>query len=210
MNINNITKVRPSRKNVAFKKVRPFKLSDLVVVTTNPNKLDEINQILGTNHQVSKIDIPEIQSLDLDEVITQKAKDAYAKIKKPVIVEDISLEIKALNGLPGTFIKFFLKTLGTEGTVRLISGQTTDTKVTAAVAIYDGQKLKIFKGIVCGTLSPKDRGAGGFGFDKVFIPEGFSQTYAEMPPELKNKISHRARALKKLKNYLLHPTQRQD
>lgn len=179
-----------------------MKLEDLVVITTNKNKLAEINHILGTNHQVYKIDIPEIQSLDLDEVITHKAKDAYAKIKKPVMVEDISLEIKALNGLPGTFIKFFLHTLGTEGTVKLVSDQPTDTKVTAAVAIYDGKNLKIFKGIVNGTLSPKDRGSSGFGFDKVFIPKSHTKTYAEMSPELKNKISHRAKALRKVKEFL--------
>lgn len=179
-----------------------MKLSNLVVVTTNKNKLAEINTILGTNHQISKIDIPEIQSLDLDEVITQKAKDAYAKIKKPVMVEDISFEIKALNGLPGTFIKFFLKTLGTEGTVKLVSGLPTDTKVTAAVAIFDGKTFKIFKGIVYGTLSQKDRGSNGFGFDKVFIPKGYRQTYAEMPQELKNQISHRAKALRKVKEFL--------
>ena len=180
-----------------------MKLSDIVVVTTNPNKLAEINSILGTNHQVSKIDIPEIQSLDLDEVISHKAKAAYEKIRKPVMVEDVSLEIKSLNGLPGTFVKFFLNTLGTEGTVKLVSSQPTDTKVTAAVATYDGKNLKIFKGIVYGTLSPKDRGTGGFGFDKVFIPKGYDKTYAEMPQELKNRISHRAKALRKLRKFLL-------
>ena len=179
-----------------------MKISDLVVVTTNKDKLAEINEILGTNHKVSKIDIPEIQSLDLDEVISAKAKNAYQKIKKPVLVEDISLEIKSLKGLPGPFIKFFLNTVGTEGTVKLVGKGKTDTKVTAAVAIYDGKIFKIFKGIVHGTLSPKDRGAGGFGFDKVFIPKGYGQTYAEMPTSLKNQISHRAKALRKVKKYL--------
>src|SRR3989344_8894949 len=149
-----------------------MKLADLVVVTSNKNKLAEINEILGTNHQVSKLDIPEIQSLNLDEVITHKAKDAYNRIKKPVLVEDISLEIEALNGLPGTLVKFFLERLGTEGTVRLVGKSKTDTTITAAVAIYDGQKIDIFKGKVKGTLSKKNRGSGGFGFDKVFIPEG--------------------------------------
>jgi non-canonical purine NTP pyrophosphatase (RdgB/HAM1 family) len=179
-----------------------LKLADLVVVTTNKNKLAEINEILGTNHKVSRLDIPEIQSLDLDEVITHKAKEAYAKIKKPVLVEDISLEIKALNGLPGTFVKFFLEKLGTEGTVKLVGKSKTDTTVTAAVAVYDGKDLNIFKGKVSGTLSKKNRGEGGFGFDKVFIPKGYTKTYAQMSPELKNKISHRALALKKLKQFL--------
>ena len=179
-----------------------MKLSDLTVVTTSKDKLAEINKILGTNHKVSKISIPEIQSLDLDEVITQKAKAAHRIIKKPVLVEDISFEIKALNGLPGTFVKFFLEKLGTEGTVKLIGRSKTDTTVTAVVAIYDGKIPKIFKGTVYGTLSKKDKGTNGFGFDKVFIPRGYKNTYAQMPPTLKNKISHRAIALKKVKSYL--------
>jgi len=61
-----------------------MKISDITVVTTSKDKIAEINKILGTNHKVSKLEIPEIQSLDLDEVITQKAKEAYKKIKRPV------------------------------------------------------------------------------------------------------------------------------
>ena len=184
----------------SMSKIRFF---DLVIVTTNENKLAEINEILGTTHQVSKIKIHEIQSLDLDEVITYKAKEAYKKIKKPVLVEDISLEIKELCGLPGTFVKYFLNTVGTEGTVKMVGNAKTDTKVTAALALYDGKNLKIFKGIVYGTLSKKNRGPYGFGFDKIFIPKGYRQTFAQMPPALKNKISHRALALKKVKIYLM-------
>ena len=179
-----------------------IKISDLVVVTSNKGKLGEINEILGTNHKVSTIDVPEIQSLDLDEVITAKAKAAYAKIKKPVLATDVSLEIKALGGLPGPFVKYFLATLGAEKTVKLIKGKNTKTKVTDAVAIYDGKTLKIFKGIAYGHLVSKARGIQGFGFDFVFVPDGFSKTYAQMLPDEKNKISHRALALKKLKKYL--------
>lgn len=179
-----------------------IKLSDLVVVTTNQDKLAEINEILGTSHKVSKIDIPEIQTLDLDELITYKVKEAYRRIKKPVLAEDVDFEIKTLKGLPGTFIKFFLQTLGTEGTAKLVKGQKTDTIVTAAYAVYDGKNLKIFKGKIEGTLSMRNRGEYGFGFDKIFIPKGYKQTFAQMPPALKNQISHRAKALRKLKKYL--------
>lgn len=179
-----------------------MKISDLTVVTTNKNKLAEINEILGTNHKVSKIDIPEIQSLDLDEVIADKAKKAYQITGKPVLVEDISFNIHALKGLPGPFVKYFMQTLGTEGTVKLVGRAKTDTTVVAAVAIYDGRELKIFKGEVQGTLSRKNRGESGFYFDKIFIPKGYKQTYAEMPQELKNRISHRAKALRKLKLFL--------
>ncbi len=178
-------------------------LSNLVVVSSNPNKLKEINEILGTNFQVSKRDIPEIQSLDLSKVITAKAKEAFKQIKKPVLVEDVSLEIKSLNNLPGTFVKFFLETLGTEGTAALVKGQDTSTTVISAIAIYDGKVMKIFKGEVRGTLIFFDKGNKGFGFDKVFIPEGYKQSFAEMPTKLKNKISHRARALIKIKRFLI-------
>ena len=179
-----------------------LKLSRLVVVSTNQGKIDEINDILGTNHKVSKIDVPEVQSLDLDQVITSKAKAAYQKVKKPVLVTDVSLEIEGLKGLPGPFIKFFLKTLGNEGTVALLKGRSARTKVTDAVAIYDGKLLKIFKGSVWGKVVKKAKGANGFGFDFVFVPNGYTKTWAQMPKELKNKISHRALALKKLKKYL--------
>ncbi len=179
-----------------------LKLSDLVVVTSNANKIAEINEILGTNHQVSHLDVPEIQSLDLDKVIAAKAKAAYDKIKKPVLVTDVSLEIEKLKGLPGTFVKFFLETLGTTGTVRLLGKGIHKAKATDAVAIYDGKNLKIFKGTIEGTLANDDRGEAGFGFDKVFIPNGNSKTWSELSVDEKNKISHRAKALKKLKEYL--------
>jgi len=179
-----------------------MKLANLVVVTSNINKLKEINEILGTNHKVSNIDVPEIQSLDLDEVITEKAKAAFSKINKPVLVTDVSLEIEALGGLPGPFVKFFLHTLGAEGTAKLLKGKSTKTKVTDAIAIYDGKELKIFKGTVSGILTEKAKGTEGFGFDVVFVPDGYKKTYAQLTHEEKNKISHRAKALKKLKKYI--------
>lgn len=177
-------------------------LKDLVVVTSNKNKLKEINAILGTSHRVSKINVPEIQSLDVDEVITEKAKAAFLKIKKPVVVTDVTLEIEALGGLPGPFVKFFLHTLGAEGTAKLLKGKSTKAKVTDAIAIYDGRDLKIFKGTVYGKLIDKAKGTNGFGFDVVFVPRGYKKTYAQLSNKEKNEISHRAKALKKLKEYL--------
>jgi non-canonical purine NTP pyrophosphatase (RdgB/HAM1 family) len=138
----------------------------------------------------------------LDEVISDKAIAAYEKIKKPVLVEDVSFEIKALNGLPGPFVKYFLETIGTEGIVEMVGHHKSDTTAIAAIAIYNGKILKIFKGRVTGTLSGKNRGEHGFGFDKVFIPNGYNKTFAQLEPSLKNKISHRAQALKKVKKYL--------
>lgn len=177
-------------------------MNKFVFVTSNKHKVREITEILGPDIKIRELNIPEVQSLNVDEVIREKAKAAFAVVKKPVIVEDISLEIKALNNLPGPFVKFFLQSLGTEGTAKLIGKKPSNTTVTAAIATYDGTKLKIFKGVVKGTLSQKNKGESGFGFDKIFIPSGYKQTYAQMPSALKNKISHRAKALKKLKKFI--------
>jgi len=179
-----------------------MKLQDLIVVTSNKHKIAEINQILGTNYKVSKIDVPEIQSLNLDEVIEAKAKAAYEIIKKPVLVTDVSLEIKALNGLPGPFVKYFVQTLGAGRTAALLKNKTKKAKVTDALGLYDGKQLKIFKGTLEGTISDSPKGDLGFGFDVVFIPKGQTRTYAQMSDSEKNKISHRGIALHKLKAYL--------
>lgn len=178
-----------------------IKLSDITVVSSNKHKIKELTSILGQGFKLKKIEIPEIQSLDINQVITEKAKTAYEIVKKPVLVEDVSLEIKALNGLPGPFVKFFLQSLGTEGIIKLIGSKSSKTLAIAAVAIFDGVKLKIFKGKVSGTLSKTSRGESGFGFDRVFIPKGYKKTYAQMSLAQKNKISHRAKALKKLKEH---------
>ncbi len=177
-------------------------LKDLTFVTSNKNKVREIGQILGPEVRIRELDISEIQSLDLDQVVSAKAKAAFQVVKKPVVVEDVSFEIEALNGLPGTFIKFFMQRLGSEKTACLVGHEKTNTTVTAAVALYDGIKLKIFKGVTHGTLSKKDRGTSGFAFDHIFIPKGHKKTFAEMNAELKNKISHRAKAFRKLKRFM--------
>lgn len=171
-------------------------------ITSNKNKAKEIKKILGTQIKVIEMDIPEIQSLDLDEVVTQKAKSAFNILNIPVAVEDVSFEIDALNGLPGTFIKFFIYKLGSEGTAKLIKSKNRKASVTAAIALFDGSKTKILKGVVKGSLTKENQGQSGFDFDRIFIPDGFKNTYAEMSTELKNKISHRSKALSKLKKYL--------
>ncbi len=177
-------------------------LKNIVVVTSNKHKVAEINKILGTNYKVSPHDIPEIQSMNLDDVIGAKAKAAYGLFKKPVLVTDVSLEIEALNGLPGPFVKYFVQTIGAGGTAALLKNKTNKAKVTDALGLYDGKTLKIFKGSLVGTLASQPRGSSGFGFDVVFIPKGSTKTYAEMSPEEKNKISHRSIALKKLRAYM--------
>lgn len=179
-----------------------MKLSDITVVTSNKYKIAEINSILGTNHKVSTFDIPEIQSMDLDEVITAKVKEAYKLLKKPVMVEDVSVDIKALKGFPGPLVKFFVSVLGADGIAKLLINKNTNTEITASVALYNGCNLKIIKEKIKGKIADKPRGSSGFGFDPIFIPNGHTKTFAQLTKKEKNKISHRGKVLQKVKKYL--------
>ena len=121
-----------------------------------------------------------------------------------MIVEDTSLCFTALGGLPGVYIKWFLKSLGPDGLPRLISDW--EDKSAAAVCMFgftggEGEEVKIFEGRTLGSIVSPPRGKRDFGWDPVFQPEGFDKTYAEMESETKNSISHRGRALDKLKQF---------
>mgnify|MGYP005616269951 CR=1 FL=1 len=144
-------------------------------ITGNQGKADYLTKLLGLNIGRVAVDTDEIQSLDIKEVIAHKAKQAYELIGRPALVEDVSLEFNALGGLPGTFIKFFVDYTGLEATCRMLDGFTDRTAVAkCAYGYYDGKELTIFEGSACGViaLNPSD-GDKGFGWDKIFIPEGY-------------------------------------
>ncbi|XP_045471005.1 inosine triphosphate pyrophosphatase-like isoform X1 [Harmonia axyridis] len=178
-----------------------------VFVTENAKKLEELKQILGPSFPIdiisSKIDLPELQG-EIDEICKKKCLEASSMVKGPVTVEDTCLCFNALKGLPGPYIKWFLGNLGPEGLFRLFAG--FDDKTAQAIctfAYHSGNALEevvLFKGITDGTIV-NPRGSREFGWDPCFQPEGFNQTYAEMPKEDKNKISHRFKALDLLRNY---------
>lgn len=126
------------------------------------------------------------------------------QVNGPVIVEDTCLCFNALGGMPGPYIKWFLSALGPDGLPRLLAD--FDDKTANAVCMFgyaDSQdEINVFEGKTAGRIVPP-RGPRDFGWDPIFQPDGFSQTYAEMDKNEKNKISHRFRALDKLKDYLL-------
>lgn len=173
----------------------------LYFITGNENKLKEARQILG-NVESLEIDLPEIQSLDPKEVIEAKLREAKKYHQGPLFCEDVSLSLDCLNGLPGTLVKWFLKSLGPEGIVK-ITNQYNNPKATvkAFIGYYCDEKVHFFEGQVNGNIvSPKAESS--FGFDPIFQPEGHDKTFAEMALEEKNKISHRRQALQRLKEYL--------
>lgn len=172
---------------------------NITLVTGNANKLKEWQRLLPHGVQLASadIDLDEIQSLDLDMIVTDKARRAYEQMKSPVIVEDIAVNVKSLNGLPGPFIKFFVKQLGNNCLVQLAGKENEPTTVTCRVAYYDYTKIIIASGTVDG-VSVAPRGLNGFGFDFSFMPNGYDKTYAEMTPGEKDEISHRSKAIKSL------------
>ncbi len=171
----------------------------ITLVTGNKHKLLEWKRLLPKSVKITNtdIDLDEIQSLDLEAIIMAKAKSAYEVIKSPVVVEDIAVSIDSLNGLPGPFIKFFVKQLGNDCLVRLAGREGEPTTVTCMVAYYDGKNSIIAEGVVNG-VAVKPRGPNGFGFDFGFMPNGSKKTYAEMTADEKDAVSHRSKAIKSL------------
>lgn len=149
-------------------------------ITGNPKKAEYLAKYLGHPVEHKKIDLDEIQSLDLKEVIEHKLKQAYEIVKGPVLVEDTSLEFKVFGKLPGTFIKFFELELGYEKICRLLDGQDRNATGRCMFGYFDGEKETFFEGSIQGTISENPRGSDGFGFNCILIPEGFDKTMAEM------------------------------
>ncbi len=173
-------------------------------VTGNPNKLREAREILGVDIQLADAgELEELQTIHVEELIRHKAEEAYKKIGAPIIVEDTGLIFHAWNGLPGALIKWFLATVDNEGLIKMLCG-SEDRKALAQcyIAYNDGSEIRVVKGEISGTISETVRGDGGFGWDKIFIPEGHDRTFGEMAPEEKNSFSMRKRAFENLRTLL--------
>lgn len=177
-------------------------MKDFIFITSNQYKADYLAKWLGMPVSHQKLDIDEIQSLDLRQVAEHKARQAYDIIKKPVLVEDVSLIFTAMGRLPGTLVRWFLEELDVEGLCRL--GNTYEDKRAEAsivYALYDGRTLQLFEGQKSGRISPGPSG-DGFGWNNLFIPDGWDKTYGEMTEEEFKESSHRYFAIVKLRNYL--------
>lgn len=176
----------------------------LFVVTGNAKKVEEIRAILPAFliEQIS-LDLIEPQGLDVAEVARAKAADAFARLNRPVIVEDTGLEIRTWNGLPGALIKWFYETVGCAGILKMMSGEADRRAVArTAIALADFRGVRVAVGERSGEITTTIRCENGFGFDPIFLPEGESLTYGEMDLETKSRDSHRTRALVALRTAL--------
>lgn len=178
--------------------------------TGNKKKLEEVVAILEAGHplpfavQPSAMDLPELQG-EPEEIAAEKCRLAAQQLGAAVMVEDTCLCFNALKGLPGPYIKHFLHKLGHDGLNRMLAGfedKSAYAQCTFAYCEGPGHEPVVFVGRTDGRIVPA-RGPADFGWDPIFEAEGFGQTYAEMDKEIKNGISHRYRALDKLRAYLL-------
>ena len=198
----------------------------IVFATNNKNKLSEIREILGSGFEVMSLaeigcheDIPETGDTLLDNAV-QKARYVFEKYGYDCFADDTGLEVDALDGEPGVHSARYaegtdhdsnanmdklLRKLGdeTHRSARFRTVIALLQKQQSGESPGEGSVLHIFEGKVEGSIIKEKRGAEGFGYDPIFMPEGYDKTFAELGLDVKNQISHRARAVKKLADYLL-------
>lgn len=178
----------------------------LVLATRNAGKVRELERLLdGTGLAVVPCpdDAPEVVE-DGDTLAAnaeKKARAVHAFTGKPALADDTGLEVDALGGRPGVRSARFAGETATDADnrarlLRELGGQASRARFRTVVAFVDeAGALRTFEGVCEGTIGTGERGTGGFGYDALFTPDGFDQTFAELPLDTKNRISHRARAL---------------
>lgn len=149
-------------------------------ITGNAAKAEYLAKYLGVPVAHQKVELEEIQSLDLREVVAHKARQAYEAVKQPVLVEDVALEFAALGRLPGTFIRFYVDEVPFDTICRTLDGLSRNAVARCVFGYFDGSDMHFFEGHMAGTIAEHPRGDHGYGWDKIFIPEGYVQTRAEM------------------------------
>jgi len=181
-----------------------MKLTDLVFVTSNLGKLREAEEVLGVKLDHRALDLVEVQSLNLEEVVRSKAASAYERLRVPVLVEDTSLELTGLGGFPGPLVRWLLASVGPAGICRLAHAFADPRATVRCMACAsDGAGEVVGLGVVRGIIGEKPRGRTGFGWDSAFVPDGHDgRTYAEMDEAEKNAISHRHKAMVALREAL--------
>lgn len=189
-------------------------MKKLVFATNNAHKLEEIRAILGDRIEVLSLkdihcdaDIPETADT-LEGNAALKAEYIYRNYGMDCFADDTGLEVEALGGAPGVYsARYAGSGHDSEANMKKLLAElngVTDRKARfrTAICLIEGGEKHLFEGIVKGEIIENKRGNSGFGYDPVFVPEGYAETFAEMGNDEKNKISHRARAVQQLCAYL--------
>lgn len=191
---------------------------ELVFATQNPNKAKEIEAKLGTGFSIIGLDalgiteeIPETDP-NLEGNALQKARYVYQKTKRNCFADDTGLEVEALNGEPGVLSARYagLQKNANDNMALLLANLQDKTNRnaqfrTVIALIVDGHE-HLFEGIAKGTINTEKNGTEGFGYDPIFVPDGYTRTFAQMGLDEKNLLSHRAKAFDKMKEFLKQST----
>lgn len=189
-------------------------MKTLVFATNNAHKLEEVRAILGNDFQIASLkeigchdDIPETADT-LEGNAMQKAQYIKDKFGMDCFADDTGLEVEALNNAPGVFsARYAGPGHDSEANMKKLLHEMEGKKNrkarfrTVIALLLDGKEYT-FEGIVKGNIIEEKRGDSGFGYDPIFVPEGYDLTFAELGNDIKNKISHRAEAVKKLSAFL--------
>ena len=187
----------------------------LVFATNNKNKLSEIRDILGKDIEVlslgdinCNVDIPETADT-LEGNSMQKAEYIWKNYGMNVFADDTGLEVEALNGEPGVYSARYAGGEGHDSEANMkkllhnLTGVTNrKARFRTSIALILNGERHSFEGIVNGEILTEKHGSEGFGYDPIFKPDGYDMSFAELGLEIKNKISHRANAIKKLSEFL--------
>ena len=175
----------------------------LAVVTSNANKAREAAAYFAGVLEVEHValECPEFRHADIGEIARGKAEFAYGVLARPLIVDDTGLFIDALGGFPGPCAAYVHDTIGNSGILKLMEGvENHSARFETAIAFAREGDIRIFRGVLPGTIVAP-RGGEGFGYDPIFACEG--RTLAQMPLAEKSRISHRARALRAFRAWIM-------
>jgi XTP/dITP diphosphohydrolase len=189
-------------------------MKKIVFATGNNNKLEEVRKILGERFEIVSLkdmdvheDIPET-GVTLEENASLKSHYVFERFHIDCFADDTGLEVDALNGAPGVYsARYAGEHVTYDDNVNKLLSELNGVKNRAArfrtviSLLLDGKEY-FFDGTVEGHIIDHKRGLGGFGYDPVFVPDGFDKTFSEMAPETKNAISHRGRAIRKFAEFL--------
>lgn len=196
-------------------------MKELVLATNNVNKIREIQELVGDNYKLLSLkdigfnnDIPEYKQT-IEENALVKVRYVYEKFKRNCMADDTGLEVEVLNWQPGVYSARFAEITGevnpgenvSDANIRkllhLMKGvKNRNARFRTIIALIIEKKEYLFEGVVEGDILREKRGSSGFGYDPVFRPSGYKKTFAEMSLDQKNRISHRAKAIQKLIEFL--------
>lgn len=189
-------------------------MKQLIFATHNAHKADEVKKIVGNSLEIKNLsdinffdDIPETGSTFKENAL-QKVQYLHDKIKCNCFADDSGLSVDALNGAPGILSARYAgepsnSQRNTEKLLDVLKNETNrKAQFTCVIAVILDEQTHFFEGIIRGTLTESPQGEGGFGYDPIFIPDGYDKTFAELPSEIKNKISHRAIAMQKFQQFI--------